>query len=145
MNDDDEAHFSFPKVKEIGTYCFYRCYDLTTCELPELEAIPTRSFYCCWKLKKLDCPKVTIVSGGYSIYEAKEVEEILLPNLTSISGRSAIFGCLKLKTLDLGLCDEIAASSSSYPTVDLRVSNLLENLILRKPQGIVYPLDSNRI
>ena len=141
----DETHFSFPKVKEIGTYCFYRCYDLVTCELPELEAIPSRSFYCCWKLKKLDCPKVTTISGGYSIYEAKEVEEILLPNLTSISGKQAIYGCLKLKTLDLGLCDEITASSSSYPTVDLRASSLLENLILRKPVGVVYPLDSSRI
>ena len=72
-----------PKVTTIGQYALENCSNLTKVDLPKVTKIGQNAFENCSNLTKVDLPKVTTI--GSSAFEGTRLEEITLPaTITSI-------------------------------------------------------------
>ena len=85
-------------LKTIGEYAFYRCYGLTSMDIPEgVTSIGYGAFYDCFSLKEVCFPATLTTIERYAFYQNRSLTSIELPDGITLLNESVFQECTKLK------------------------------------------------
>lgn len=117
-------------LTEIGSYAFYKCYDLTELAIPDsVTEIRDSAFAYCNGITKLSFgEKSRLTTLGYAVFsECTRLTEVVLPESLTSMGNSCFSGCVGLTRLVLPsgltkLSDGLLSRCTSLASIVIPVS-----------------------